>query len=110
MLINKRRFSESPFIDFFRGNELDESNEENRCSFLRKALLIDLALPKFLGLDVIEMAPLKDEETLHNYLRRHFEKVSKDNARQFAELKAVIKVDVVPVMPSSEGSKNQNRN
>jgi hypothetical protein len=106
MLINKRRFSESPFIDFFRGNELDESNEENRCSFLRRALLIDFALPKFLGLDVIKMAPLKDDETLHNYLRRHFEKVSKDNARQLAQLKVVTKVDVVPAMPSSEGSES----
>ena len=106
MLINKRRFSESPFIDFFRGNELDESNEENRCSFLQRALLIDLALPKFLGLDVIKMAPLKDEETLHNYLRRHFEKISKENARQFAEPKAGIKVHVVPAMPSSAGSES----
>lgn len=31
------------------------------------------------------MVPLKPEETLHNYLRRYFEKVSKGNARQFAE-------------------------
>jgi hypothetical protein len=30
---------------------------------------------------------LKSEETLHNYLRRYFEKISKDNARQFAEQK-----------------------
>jgi hypothetical protein len=41
------------------------------------------------------MAPLKVEETLHDYLRRHFEKISKGNARQFAEQNAVTKVDVV---------------
>ena len=51
------------------------------------------------------MAPLKAEETLHKYLRRHFEKVSKDNARQFAEQKAVTKVDVVPDMPFSDDDK-----
>ena len=31
-----------------------------------------------------EMASL-DKETLHTYLRRHFEKVSKGNAKQFVE-------------------------
>ena len=41
------------------------------------------------------MVPLKAEETLHDYLRRHFEKISKGNARQFAEQNAVTKVDVV---------------
>ena len=74
-----------------------------------EALLIDLALPKFLGLDVIEMAPLKDEETLHNYLRRHFEKVSKDNARQFAEQKAELKWMLFQSMPSSDGSRKLER-
>jgi len=67
---------------------------------------MDLALPKFPGLDVIKMVPLKAEETLHNYLRRHFERVSKDNARQFAEQKGVTKVDVVPVMPCSDGGES----
>jgi len=52
------------------------------------------------------MAPLKVEETLHDYLRRHFERVSKDNARQFAEPKAVIKVDVAPTMPSPAGNES----
>jgi hypothetical protein len=48
----------------------------------------DLAqLPNLLQSEVIEMVPLKPEETLHNYLRRHFEKVSKGKARQFAEQK-----------------------
>ena len=40
------------------------------------------------------MVPLKAEETLHDYLRRHFEKISKGNARQFAEQNAVIKVNI----------------
>ncbi len=50
------------------------------------------------------MTPLTAEETLHNYLRRHFEKVSRDNARQFAEQNEDPKVDVVPDLPSSDGS------
>ncbi len=106
MLINKRRFSKNTFIDFFRGNELDESNEENRCSYFLGILLMDLTLPKSLGLDVVEMAPLKAEETLHNYLRRYFEKVSKDNARQFAEQKARTKVGVVPSTTFSDGTES----
>jgi hypothetical protein len=36
------------------------------------------------------MLPLKAEETLHNYLRRYFEKISKDNARQFVEQKEAL--------------------
>jgi hypothetical protein len=36
------------------------------------------------------------EETLHIYLRRHFEKVSKSTARKFAEQKEAAKVNVVP--------------
>ncbi len=39
------------------------------------------------------MVPLKPEETLHDYLRRHFERISKGNARQFAEQKEVPNVD-----------------
>jgi hypothetical protein len=50
------------------------------------------------------MTPLTAEETLHNYLRRHFEKVSRDNARQFAEQNGLTKIDVVPDMPPSDGS------
>jgi hypothetical protein len=42
------------------------------------------------------MVPLNPEETLHDYLRRHFEKVSKGKARQFAEKRDVPQVDVVP--------------
>jgi hypothetical protein len=42
----------------------------------------------------MEMVPTKTEETLHIYLRRHFEKVSKGTARKFAEQKEA--VNVVP--------------
>ncbi len=31
------------------------------------------------------MIPLKPEETLHAYLRRHLEKISQSEARKFAE-------------------------
>jgi hypothetical protein len=53
---------------------------------------------------VIEIVPLKPEETLHNYLRRHFEKVSKTKARLFAEQREVPEVDVVPATRSSDVS------
>ena len=52
------------------------------------------------------MVPLKAEETLHDYLRRHFEKISKGNARQFAEQKEVTKVGHIPDMLPSEGSES----
>jgi len=42
------------------------------------------------------MVPPKTEETLHIYLRRHFEKISKGTARQFAEQRETAKVNVVP--------------
>jgi hypothetical protein len=42
------------------------------------------------------MVPPKTEETLHIYLRRHFEKISKGTARQFAEQREATKVNVVP--------------
>jgi hypothetical protein len=54
--------------------------------------------------EVIKIVPLKPEETLHNYLRRHFEKVSKRKARQFAEQGELPKVEVVPGARSSNGS------
>ncbi len=43
----------------------------------------------------IEMVPPKNEETLHIYIRRHFERVSKGTVRQFAEQREVTKVSVV---------------
>ena len=81
-----------------------KGNEENRCSYLHTTLLIGSTLHDLLESEVIEMVPLKPEETLHNYLRRHFEKVSKGKARQFAEQREVPKVDVVPDSRSSDGS------
>jgi hypothetical protein len=48
------------------------------------------------------MIPLKPEETLHDYLRRHFDKISKSKTRQFGERSEVYNVDVfqirVPLM------------
>ena len=65
---------------------------------------MDLTLPKSLRLEVVEMAPLKAEETLHDYPRRYFEKASKDNARQFAEQKTITKAGVVPYTTFFEGT------
>jgi hypothetical protein len=42
------------------------------------------------------MVSPKTEETLHIYLRRHFEKLSKGTARQFAEQREATKGNVVP--------------
>ncbi len=39
------------------------------------------------------MVAPQTEETLHIYLRRHFEKVSKGKARQFAEQREAAKVE-----------------
>jgi hypothetical protein len=52
------------------------------------------------------VAPLKVEERLHDYLRRYFEKISKGNARQFAEQNEVTKGDVVPDISPSDGSES----
>jgi hypothetical protein len=58
---------------------------------------------------VIEMVVIKTEETLHNYLRRHFEKISEGKARQFAEQgKISKKVVVVPVPRPSDGSRHRS--
>jgi hypothetical protein len=51
------------------------------------------------------MAVIKTEETLHNYLRRHFEKISEGKARQFAEQGTRSKKGVVSVPRPSDGSK-----
>jgi hypothetical protein len=50
---------------------------------------------------VIDMAVIKTEETLHSYLRRHFEKISEGKARQFVEQGKGLK-KVVPVPRSSD--------
>ncbi len=51
------------------------------------------------------MTLLKPEETFHVYLRRHFERVSKGMARQFAEKRDVPKVAVAETRPS-DSSRN----
>jgi hypothetical protein len=56
---------------------------------------------------VIEMVVVKTEETLHNYLRRHFEKISEGKARQFAEQGKGSKKVIVPVPRSSDGSSHR---
>ena len=48
------------------------------------------------------MSLLKPEETLHIYLRRHFEKVSKSMARQFSEKRDVPRVAVIDTRSSEE--------
>jgi hypothetical protein len=53
----------------------------------------------------IEMTLLKPEETFHVYLRRHFERVSKGMARQFAEKRDAPEVAAVVTL-SSKGSQN----
>jgi hypothetical protein len=42
------------------------------------------------------MTSHKAEETLHNYLRRHFERISIAKARQLPEQSRVLEVDFVP--------------
>jgi hypothetical protein len=44
------------------------------------------------------MDPHKTEETLHSYMRKHFEKVSKNKARQLAEQAGVFREDVTAEM------------
>jgi hypothetical protein len=44
----------------------------------------------------MEMAQVEMEETLHNYLRKHFERISKNKARQLAEQTAAVEADVIP--------------
>jgi len=52
----------------------------------------------------MEMVAIKTEETLHNYLRRHFEKISEGKARQFAEQGNRLKKGVVSVPRPSDGN------
>jgi hypothetical protein len=44
----------------------------------------------------MEMVQIEMEETLHNYLRRHFERISKNKARQLAEQTAAVEAGVIP--------------
>jgi hypothetical protein len=44
----------------------------------------------------MSMIAVKTEETLHDYLRRHFERISESQARQLAEQGEGLKKSVVP--------------
>ncbi|HET6219444.1 MAG TPA: hypothetical protein VFE27_20645 [Acidobacteriaceae bacterium] len=90
------------FHRFFRGKGLDESNEKNRCSYL-KSFMFGSALSNFLKSEVIKMAEFKPEETLHNYLRRYFEKISKGMTNQFAEQRELSRMQVIPNTRPSAG-------
>jgi hypothetical protein len=109
MLINKRRFSENILIDSFGGG-----NRSKRSRGIAVRACVELYglvqfFPNLLEFEVIEVVPLKPEETLHHYLRRHFEKVSKGNERRLAE-QEVPKADVVPDTRSSGGNGSSNNN
>jgi hypothetical protein len=54
-----------------------------------------LRLARLLETKVIEMFSIKPE-TLHEYLRRHFEKISRVQARQFVEQGELPELEVVP--------------
>ena len=57
----------------------------------------------------MEMAQLKTEETLHNYLRRHFERISENTARQLAEQTVVLQEEVI-LDTRSSGSPQTEQN
>jgi hypothetical protein len=63
---------------------------------LERALVIASAVSFFRKPRLMEMDPLKTEETLHNYLRRHFERISKNKARQLVEQTVALEADVIP--------------
>jgi hypothetical protein len=54
------------------------------------------------------MVVVKTEETLHNYLRRHFKKISEGKARQLAEQGEGPQKGVVSGPGSSDGSTHHN--
>jgi hypothetical protein len=56
---------------------------------------IAVKLARLLETKVIQMFSIKPE-TLHEYLRRHFDKISRVQARQFVELGELPEVEVVP--------------
>ncbi len=47
------------------------------------------------------MAQFKPEETLHNYLRRYFEKISKNMTSRFAEQRELSRMQAIPNPQSS---------
>jgi len=87
MLMNKRRFSKNLLIDSFGGGTLSTGTR-------RIAVVL---YP--LNFEVIEMTPFKTEETLHEYLRRYLDRISKSKARGLVEQKDVSERDVVSVFP-----------
>ncbi len=50
------------------------------------------------------MAATKPEETFHKYLRQHFEKVSQNRVRKFAEERRAPNVEIGPGVRSPDGS------
>jgi hypothetical protein len=52
------------------------------------------------------MAESKPEETLHNYLRRYLEKISRGMANQFAEQRELSRMQVIPNTRSSAGDRS----
>ena len=87
MLINKRRFSKNLLIDSFGGGTLSTGTG-------RIAVVFYL-----LNFEVNEMTPFKSEETLHEYLRRYLDRISKSKARGLAEQKDVPELQLVTGFP-----------
>lgn len=62
-----------------------------------------LSYPNLLEFEVIEMVSLKSEETLHDCLRRYFERISKGRAVGVAAEREAPEVDVVAGFPELRG-------
>jgi hypothetical protein len=78
---------QEPLDRFLRGRDFIKGHEENRCCVLSTAF------------EVIEMTPFKTEETLHEYLRRYLDRLSKSKARGLVEQKDVPERDLVTGFP-----------
>jgi hypothetical protein len=46
------------------------------------------------------------EETFHAYLRRHYERISEQRARQLAEMEAAVELETIFEEPSAEVNSN----
>jgi hypothetical protein len=90
MLNNKRRLS-AHYSSILSGEGFDERERGESLLYTCINWFV-LVLPNSLNLRS-KMVPVKPVETLHGHLRRHFEKVSKRKARQFAEQTEAPKVD-----------------
>jgi hypothetical protein len=104
MLINKRRFFKNTFIDSFGGR--DSMKATRRIAVRTYRAMFGSALSNFLKSEVIKMAESKPEETLHNYLRRYFEKISKSMTNQCAEQREPSRMQVTPNTRSSAGDRS----